>query len=296
MARTPASRRRGDGRRTRRIRSETGEHDLFDPPAEKGVVEDLTLPQPPPSSPAGVPKSWVKFLVGLFLLAPAWILSRTFLQAFAADLQHGLLASRPFGCFAAGMVLFAILFLIIPRSTLMIPYVFGHELTHALWVKLFGGKVADQFHVSLDGGHVLTDRVNTWIALSPYFFPFYSVLVLTLYGAGSFVTDLTPWNWVLYLLLGFTLAFHLVFTCLLILRGQPDLHYGGTFFSLMVIYLINLLILTAMLLAAGKEVTLRSLCEGFFRNGEEFVRVAGGILSWIADTAADLISSWRRGA
>lgn len=291
MARRPASRRRGDGRRTRRIRSETGGHDQFYPPVE----EELPLPPPVPSSPAGVPKSWVKFLVGLFLLAPAWILSRTFLQAFAADLQRGLLASRPFGCFAAGMVLFAILFLIIPRATLMIPYVLGHELTHALWVKLFGGKVADRFHVSLDGGHVLTDRVNTWIALSPYFFPFYSVLVLTLYGAGSFVADLTPWNWVLYLLLGFTLAFHLVFTCLLILRGQPDLHYGGTFFSLMVIYLINLLILTAMLLAAGKEVTLRSLCEGFVRNGEEFVRVAGGILSWIADTAADLISSWHRG-
>lgn len=290
MARRPASTRRGDGRVTsRRIRSDAGSADLFDP-------HEAPDPEPDPKTgaePAGVPKSWVKFLVGIFLLAPAWILSRTFLQAFADDLHHGLLASRPFGCFAAGMILFAVLFLIIPRASLMIPYVFGHELTHALWVKLFGGKVADHFHVSLEGGHVLTDRVNTWIALSPYFFPFYSVLILTLYGAGSFVTDLTPWNWVLYLLLGFTLAFHLVFTCLLILRGQPDLHYGGTFFSLTVIYLINLVILTSMLLAAGKEVTLHSLCEGFARNAGEFVDVSGGILVWIFDTAGDLISSLR---
>ena len=309
MASSSSRRDRGGGRRRtssrparlRGVRAETdgglaGEPDLFDRVSRgreerttpSGDFPEHTLPT---ASPAGIPKSWVKFLVGFFLLAPAWILTRTFLQAFFESVRHGLLASRPFGCFAAGMLSFGILFLVIPRSTLMIPYVFGHEMTHALWVKLFGGKVADRFHVSLEGGHVMTDRLNTWIALSPYFFPFYSALLLSLYAAGSFVADLSRWNWILFLLLGFTLAFHLVFTILLIARGQPDLHYGGTFFSIMVIYLINLLILTLLLLVTGRDVTLPSLCDGFVRNGAEFVETCRLIAVWLFETVSGLVAS-----
>ena len=290
----------GARRRPSSLRAETegepsgGEPDLFEQASRRRERPRISHPLPEeiiPTDSAGIPKSWVKFLVGFFLLAPAWILTRTFLQAFLDSIRHGLLASRSFGCFAAGMLVFGILFPIVPRATLMIPYVFGHELTHALWVKIFGGKVADRFHVSLEGGHVLTDRLNTWIALAPYFFPFYSVLRLTLYGAASFVADLSPWNWVLFLLLGFTIAFHLVFTILLIARGQPDLHYGGTFFSLTVIYLINLLILTLLLLVTGKDVTLRSLCDGFLRNGTEFVETARLIVVWLYESVSDLAGS-----
>ena len=118
-----------------------------------------------------VPKSLVKFVVALFLAPLAWVLTQTFFQAFTTSLSHGLLATQSFGCFTAGMILFVILYLITPQNVLMYVYVFGHEVTHALWAKLFGGRVADHFHVSLEGGHVLTDRVNTWIALAPYFFP-----------------------------------------------------------------------------------------------------------------------------
>ncbi len=230
----------------------------------------------------------MKFVIGLFLLPLAWVLTITFFESFLSSLHHGMLASQSFGCIAAGMLLFGALFFIIPRRVLMLPYVFGHEVTHALWVKLFGGNVADRFHVSLDGGHVLTDRVNTWIALAPYFFPLYSILLITLYGAASLAADLTPYRWILFLLLGFTLAFHLVFTCLLITKGQPDLHYGGTFFSLMVIYLINLLIITGLLLATGKEITLRSFGEDFIENTAGFLELCRTVASWLADWIGDL--------
>ena len=244
-----------------------------------------------PSQPhAKVPKSLVKFMVALFLAPLVWILTRTFFQSFATSLHHGLLATQSFGCFAAGMILFTILFLVVPRDALMLPYVFGHELTHALWVKIFGGKVADSFHVSLEGGHVLSDRVNTWIALAPYFFPIYSLLVVTLYGAGSLVADLGAYRWILFLLLGFTLAFHLVFTCLLIVKGQPDLHYGGTFFSLVVIYLINLLIITGLLLATGREITPRSFWGDFVTNTIDFSEFVRALAGWIADWIANFRS------
>jgi len=185
------------------------------------------------------------------------------------------------------MLLFGILFFIVPRQILMWPYVFGHEMTHAIWVKLFGGNVNDHFHVSLDGGHVLTDRVNTWIALAPYFFPLYSLLVVTLYGTASLAADISAYRWVLFLLLGFTLAFHLFFTCLLIAKGQPDLHYGGTFFSLMVIYLINLLIITGLLLLTGKEISLKSFGHDFVANTISFVEITRMITTWIADWISD---------
>ena len=106
----------------------------------------------PRETKATVPKSLVKFIVGIFLLPLAWVLTQTFFQSLVTSLRHGLLASQSFGCFTGGMVLFGILLAIVPREALMLPYVFGHEVTHAIWVKLFGGTVADQFHVSLDGG------------------------------------------------------------------------------------------------------------------------------------------------
>jgi hypothetical protein len=242
----------------------------------------------PAASHATVPKSLVKFVVGLFLAPFAWVLTKTFFQAFTTSVHHGLLATQSFGCFAAGMVLFGILFVIVPRNALMLPYVFGHEVTHAIWVKLFGGKVANQFHVSLEGGHVLTDRVNTWIALAPYFFPIYSLLVVTLYAAASLAADISAYRWVLFLLIGLTLAFHLVFTCLLILKGQPDLHYGGTFFSLMVIYLINLIIITGLLLATSQQVSIQSFTSDFVENSVSFAEFVRAVAGWIADWIGDL--------
>jgi len=202
-----------------------------------------------------IPKPALKFVAALLMAPVAWILSASFLDAFAISLKHGLLASRSFGSFAGGLVLFVILYPVLPRKPLMIAYVFGHEVTHALWAKLFGGRVDNRFHVGTEGGHVLTDRVNTWIVLAPYFFPIYSVLAITLFGTAALVADLSSLRWVLFLLLGFTLAFHLTFTCLMITKGQPDLHYGGTFFSLMVIYGVNLMVVTALLLAASGAVT-----------------------------------------
>jgi hypothetical protein len=255
-----------------------------------------------------VPKSWLKFIIGLFLTPLAWVLTLTFLQTFTSSFHQGLLANASAGYFAGGVVLFGFLCLVVPQRVLMFPYVLGHEVTHAIWVKLFGGKVADHFHVSLEGGHVLSDRVNTWIALAPYFFPIYSVLVVTLYGAASLVTNMSPCRPVLFLLLGATMAFHLTFTFLLIVRGQPDLHYGGTFFSLMVIYLLNLFILTCLLLVfdialtedAAKHhklyevswlATLETFGGLFIKNCLGFIdfciALTGWIATWIQNMTAD---------
>ncbi len=228
-----------------------------------------------------IPKTWVKFVVGIFLLPLAWLFTKTFFDTLQTSLQNGLLATPGFLFFTAGIVLWGLFFWLLPRSWFFFLYVYGHECTHALWAKLFRGKVAEKFYVSQEGGHILTDRVNTWIALSPYFFPIYTAIVVSIYLVARLFTSVVSLEWVFFLFLGFTWAFHLTFTCILILKGQPDLKYGGTFFSLLIIYLINLFMITAPLLISGPGVDYLHYWNDFCSNGTDFVSFTSLVLQQI---------------
>ncbi len=218
--------------------------------------------------PARVPTRWVKFIVGLFLLPPAWVLTQTFFTAFARTTLHDAFwATAEFWFFSLGVAMWLVIFFGLPKTVWI--YVFGHELTHAFWVMLMGGRV-HRFSVGKDGGHILADKTNTWIALAPYFFPIYSVLVIWLYGMLAIFFDMAPYREVLYWAVGFTWAFHMAFTCWMIPKGQPDLAYGGTFFSLMVIYLLNLALLAVLLILASPGVGAASFLRELLGNAGTF--------------------------
>ena len=53
-------------------------------------------------------------------------------------------------------------------------------------------------------------------------------------------------------------------------KGQTDLSSHGTFFSLVVIYTLNLLILCAFLIFAAPEVSCRSFVAELARHGGDF--------------------------
>src|SRR5690606_403472 len=126
-------------------------------------------------------------------------------------------------------------------------YVLGHELTHALFVVLFRGKVTD-FHVSTEGGYITTNKTNLMIALSPYFVPFWSVVAALLFVAARHGFGLSGvWDKFFYAVVGLTWTFHMVWTLWMIPRDQPDLKENGTFLSLVVIFLANLLIVVALM-------------------------------------------------
>jgi len=217
--------------------------------------------------PETVPTRWVKFFVGIFLLPPAWVLTQTFFTAFARTTIHDVFwLTEEFWFFSLGALLWLVTFFGLPRPLWI--YVFGHELTHAVWVLMMGGRV-HKFHVTKTGGHILTDKTNTWIALAPYFFPIYSLLVIAIYGVAALFTDVTPFRQLLFALVGITWAFHLSFTCWMIPKGQPDLTYGGTFFSLVLIYTLNLLILAVLLIVASPGVTAFGFLRDFFGNAAE---------------------------
>lgn len=194
-----------------------------------------------------VPVRWVKAIVGVFLLPPCYILTAAFFSLLFTAADQDFHRTSEFLYFIAGAAIWLFVFFVLPRPLWL--YVFGHEMTHALAVRMAGGRVLD-FNVTREGGHVVSDKINTWIALAPYFIPIYSVIVIALYGLGSVFYDLEPYRPVLYVLIGFTWMFHATFTLSMIPKGQTDLAYGGHFFSLLVIYLMNLLVLSFMLLLA----------------------------------------------
>jgi hypothetical protein len=222
----------------------------------------------PAPDPLTVPTRWVKFVFAIFLLPGCAILSQTFFTVFArATVTQRLWAGEEFWFFSLGAVLWLIAFLGLPRPILI--YVFGHELTHALWVLLMGGRVS-RFRVGRDGGHVVTNRNNFWIALAPYFFPLYSILAIATYGVLSLFLNVQAYGRLLYAVIGVTWAFHFTFTCWMIPKNQTDLSDQGTFFSLVVIYLMNLLLLSAMLIFASPEITFAAFGADLLTNLSNF--------------------------
>lgn len=223
-----------------------------------------------------VPKRWVKFVVGVFLLPAVWVLGVSFLGCLGqAAVGHRFWLSEEFWFFSLGAVLWLLMALMMPRP--MKVYVLGHELTHVLAVWLSGGKV-ERMRVGHSGGQVVATKINTFIALAPYLVPIYSVMVGVVYVVAGLFVDASPYyRWMLGLL-GFTWAFHLSFTCWMIPLRQPDLEYGGQFFSLVVIVLVNVGLLSGLLIAASPEVTLGVFGREVLRNAGEMVEFLGGVV------------------
>ena len=158
----------------------------------------------------------------------------------------------------------------------MLLYVFGHELTHAIWTWLMGGRVS-KFRVSRTGGYVVTDTNNFWISLAPYFFPIYSILALLLFGGIGVFVDVEPYRRSLFGVVGFTWSFHITFAVWMLWEGQTDLVEHGTFFSMMVIYLVNFSVLSVMLIVASRDVTFvyfgRELLQGAMDFSDHALRL-----------------------
>ena len=134
-----------------------------------------------------------------------------------------------------------------------------------------GGRVS-RFRVGREGGHVVTNRNNFWIALAPYFFPLYSILAIAIYGALSLFLDMQPYGRLLYAIIGATWAFHFTFTCWMIPKNQTDLSDQGTLFSLVVIYLMNLLLLSVMLILASPQISFVAFGVDLLTNLSHFAQ------------------------
>lgn len=173
----------------------------------------------------------------------------------------------------AGAACWAVIFFLLPKP--MSIYVFGHELTHALWTWIFWGRVK-RMRVTSTGGHVIISKSNFLIGLAPYFFPLYAVLVILAFLLGRLIWDgksLLPW---FHLFLGAAYAFHVTLTFHVLQTRQTDITEQGYLFSAVVIFLgnVSVLLLGIPLLAARVDV-LTALGWWFECTGKVFHRIGG---------------------
>ena len=207
---------------------------------------------------------WVKTVIAILLL-PVCIGAAS---AFWLVLQASGDATTIWVAFLSGAACWLVVYLLLPKPMLL--YVFGHELTHALWTWLFGGKVK-KFKASAKGGHVIVTKNNFLIALAPYFFPLYVVLVVLVFVIGHLIWNWRPYVAWFHLLLGAAYAFHLTLTWHVLKTEQSDITQHGYLFSIVVIYLgnIGVLLLGVPLLVAR---------VGLLTALEWWLKCTGGVL------------------
>ncbi len=174
----------------------------------------------------------------------------------------------------AGAACWIVIFFLLPKP--MWIYVFGHELTHALWTWLFGGEVK-KMKVTAKGGHVIISKTNFIIALAPYFFPLYVVLVVGVFALGNLV-----WNWHGYfvwfhLCVGGAYAFHVTLTWHVLQTRQSDITSQGYLFSAVIIFLGNVCVLLFGIPLLTNKVHLLEVLH-WWLNGTD------RILLWIRHT------------
>lgn len=204
-------------------------------------------------APAEWARRMVRWLVGLVLLPLCWVTTWTLLSRFShAAVERGFWQTAEFWYFALGaLTMIGWFWSGLLSSFFLYVYVLGHELTHAIFVLLFRGKVT-KIHVSTQGGYITTNKTNLIIALSPYFVPFWSVFSALVYGLLRLWLELSAgWDLAFYAVIGMTWTFHMVWTLWMIPRDQPDLKQNGTFLSLVVIYMANLMVLVGLLCVAA---------------------------------------------
>lgn len=229
-------------------------------------------------------KRWI----GGMLLAPACLVTAITLSVMTwrAMSRMDLLVSEEFRFFAFGGLIWAGVYACGVRP--VTAYVLGHELSHYVTARLFGGRIFD-WKVSADGGYVETDKSNTWITLAPYLVPFYTLIIMAVFGVIGLALDMhashafslgaltvhLKLTRLFYALVGLTWCFHATYTVKTVIAEQGDLKRNGEFFSMMLIFLINAFLLIALFLAASPSPGL-----GFSEVMRCWWSVAAGIVSW----------------
>ena len=213
---------------------------------------------------------WIKLIIAILLLPICGGAAMALLKVLHACGS----ADTTWIPLLAGAACWIVIFFLLPKP--MWIYVFGHELTHVLWTWLFGGQVK-QMKVTSKGGHVIISKTNFVIALAPYFFPLYVVLVVGVFALGNLI-----WNWHGYLVwfhlcVGAAYAFHLTLTFHVLQTQQSDITSQGYLFSAAIIFLGNVCVLLFGIPLLTEKVHLLEVLHWWLNSTDR-------ILLWIQHT------------
>ena len=194
-------------------------------------------------------RKFVKMLVGIGLWPLAAAVSVSTYRLYESSIQTSLDGGWEAWSLPIGFILWIVVFLLLPRP--FRTYVLGHELTHALWALMMGARVG-RMKVGKSGGHVELSKTNFVIALSPYFFPFYTALVIGAYHLCGIWMDVQADRTWWLAAAGLTWSFHATFTIHMLSEHQPDVQEHGRIFSLTVIYIMNVFVIALLMALLGE--------------------------------------------
>lgn len=225
------------------------------------------------------------FLLALAVSPFAWGLSHAAFDVFRRIPASGgsVLAPGVVAMFL-GIALQLLLWIFLPPPIRL--YVLGHELTHAFWGKCFGARVSN-LKVGLQGGSVTLTKSNVLITLAPYFFPFYTILiVLVALLVRMFVSPL-PCPCVWLFAIGFTWCFHICFTLRSLAQRQPDIQECGNLFSYVFIWIFNVAGM-AVWIVCTTEISWTTLWVRILaRSGHAYAKV-GSWFVWVYESLRTL--------
>ena len=207
---------------------------------------------------------WIKFIIAVLLLPVCAGAAMALWQVLRAS--YG--ADTVWVPLLAGAACWLVVFVLLPKP--MWIYVFGHELTHALWTWLFGGQVK-RMKVTSNGGHVILSKTNFVIALAPYFFPLYATMVVATFAIGRLIWDWRSYLVWFHLFVGAAYAFHVTLTWHALKTRQTDITSQGYLFSAVIIFLGN----AAVLLFGVPLLTAKVNCVN--------------VLSWWLDSTGGIL-------
>ena len=202
---------------------------------------------------------WIKTIIAILLLPVCFGAA----SALWLVIQHSGSADTTWVPLLAGAACWLVVFFLLPKP--MWIYVFGHELTHAIWTWIFWGRVK-KMKVTSNGGHVIISKTNFLIGLAPYFFPLYAVIVVGVFAVGHLIWDwhnFLPW---FHLFLGAAYAFHVTLTFHTLQTRQTDITDQGYIFSAVIIFLGNVTVLLLGIPVLASKVSVFAAlgwwCEG----------------------------------
>ncbi len=191
---------------------------------------------------------FLKMLIGIVALPACWAISIAVYNLYQTSVESAASSGFEGWALPAGFMLWVVVFFLLPRP--FRTYVLGHELTHALWALMMGGRVG-RMKVGKTGGHVQLSKTNFVITLAPYFFPFYTFLVIAAYYLTGLALDVEPYRAWWLGAVGLSWAFHITFTLHMLAEHQPDIHEHGRIFSYTVIYIMNVLMIGIWMVLVG---------------------------------------------
>ena len=224
--------------------------------------------------------NFLRLLTGIALLPACWGVARALVDSVVAAAGADGIGVESLSLLG-GVAAFAFAWMVLSHPVKA--YVLGHELTHALWGLLFGARPSD-LRVGAGGGSVRLTKSNMLITLAPYFFPFYTfVVIVCALITSAFVRPL-PFLPLWMFLVGFTWAFHVLFTLETLGQRQPDVKLYGRLFSWTFIFIVNLLFVIVWL-ASATSLTFAA-AGGFIlgRVSSAYMAVGGFAMScgrWI---------------